>query len=229
MTAVKYADAVLHVIPDDPYANFAIGMDHFAKKAWGRAIEYLMRSVKQKPDEPVFLNNLSIALLYKGRYDDAFKYAQRALIIQPDSEIVKDTVRQIENIRAHVVKEGRAQTNAESAVGTSLRVETQNDGQGDKDLKALPCNSQTSMTNTVSGVNRIITNDDWENAKKSLKFAGKIRQNGRLGVVINGKVYEEGDLVSITHDEIRFTWRVEGLNDAKLRLVRLRAKHLLPQ
>ena len=92
-------------------------------------------------------------------------------------------------------------------------------------------NGGLAQTNTESSVvaNRIITDDDWENVKKSLKFAGKIRQNGRLMVVINGKVYAEGDLVSVTHDETRFTWRVEGLNDAKLRLVRIRAQHLFLQ
>ena len=46
-------------------------------------------------------------------------------------------------------------------------------------------------------------------------------------MVINGKVYADGDLISITHDSRRFTWRVEGLSDkSKLKLVRIRAKYL---
>ena len=58
--------------------------------------------MKQSPDEPVFLNNLAIVLLYKGRYDEALKHAQKALKIQPDSEVVQDTINQIKKARADV-------------------------------------------------------------------------------------------------------------------------------
>jgi Flp pilus assembly protein TadD len=97
--AAQYAGPILKINPSDPYANFAVGMDHFGKRAWGRAAEHLQRCVKQKPDEPVFLNNLAIVLLYTGRYDEALKHAQKALKIQPDSEIVKDTISQIKKAR----------------------------------------------------------------------------------------------------------------------------------
>ena len=98
--AAKFAAPILRTNPDDPYANFAVGMDHFGKQAWDRAVTHLTRCVKQNPDEPVFLNNLAIALLYKGRYDEALKHAQKALKIQPDSEIVQDTISQIKKARA---------------------------------------------------------------------------------------------------------------------------------
>ena len=97
--AAQYAGPILKINPSDPYANFAVGMDHFGKRAWDRAAEHLHRCVKQKPDEPVFLNNLAIVLLYTGRYDEALKHAQKALKIQPDSEIVKDTISQIKKAR----------------------------------------------------------------------------------------------------------------------------------
>jgi translation initiation factor IF-2 len=52
--------------------------------------------VKQKPDEAVFLNNLAVVLLYRGRYDEALTHARRALKILPGSKDVQDTIRQIE-------------------------------------------------------------------------------------------------------------------------------------
>ena len=98
--AAKFAAPILRTNPDDAYANFAVGMDHFGKQAWDRAVTHLTRCVKQSPDEPVFLNNLAIALLYKGRYDEALKHAQKALKIEPDSEVVQDTINQIKKARA---------------------------------------------------------------------------------------------------------------------------------
>lgn len=79
---------------------------------------------------------------------------------------------------------------------------------------------------------REITSVHWEAAKAALKFGGrvKLREEDVLqntSVVINGKVYADGDLVSFTHDSRRFTWRVEGLTDRNtLKLVRIRAKYL---
>jgi len=79
---------------------------------------------------------------------------------------------------------------------------------------------------------REITGSHWEAAKKALVFGGrvKLREDDVLqntSVVINGKVYADGDQISFTHDSRRFTWRVEGLSDKnKLKLVRVRAKYL---
>jgi tetratricopeptide (TPR) repeat protein len=100
--AAKFAAPILRTNPDDAYANFAVGMDHFGKQTWDRAVTHLTRCVKQSPDEPAFLNNLAIALLYKGRYDEALKHAQKALKIQPDSEVVQDTINQIKKARAEL-------------------------------------------------------------------------------------------------------------------------------
>ena len=97
--AAQYAKPILSITPDDPYANFAVGMDHFGKRAWEPAEKYLRKCVKQKPDEAVFLNNLAVVLLYRGRYDDALAQARRALKILPGSKDVQDTIRQIEKAR----------------------------------------------------------------------------------------------------------------------------------
>ena len=79
---------------------------------------------------------------------------------------------------------------------------------------------------------REITGAHWDAARAALKFAGRVKlreddASENSSVVINGKVYADGDLISITHDSRRFTWRVEGLSGkSKLKLVRIRAKYL---
>ena len=79
---------------------------------------------------------------------------------------------------------------------------------------------------------REITGAHWDAARAALKFGGRVKlregdEHANSSVVINGKVYADGDLISITHDSRRFTWRVEGLSDkSKLRLVRIRAKYI---
>ncbi len=79
---------------------------------------------------------------------------------------------------------------------------------------------------------REITGAHWDAARAALKFGGRVKLHEddageNSSVVINGKVYADGDLISITHDSRRFTWRVEGLSDkSKLRLVRIRAKYI---
>lgn len=79
---------------------------------------------------------------------------------------------------------------------------------------------------------REITSAHWSAARATLKFGGrvKLREDDAIqstSVVINGKVYADGDYVSITHDSRRFTWRVDGLTDhGTLKLVRVRAKYI---
>ena len=79
---------------------------------------------------------------------------------------------------------------------------------------------------------REITSAHWTAARATLKFGGrvKLREDDAIqstSVVINGKVYSDGDYISITHDSRRFTWRVEGLTDhGTLKLVRVRAKYI---
>ena len=99
VAAAQYAKPILSITPNDPYANFAVGMDHFGKRAWEPAERHLRRCVEQKPDEAVFLNNLAVVLLYRGRYDEALTHARRALRILPGSKDVQDTISQIEKAR----------------------------------------------------------------------------------------------------------------------------------
>ena len=46
-------------------------------------------------------------------------------------------------------------------------------------------------------------------------------------VIINGKTYGDGDLISVTQGRNRFTWRLRGLTDGKtVCLDRVAARHL---
>ena len=76
------------------------------------------------------------------------------------------------------------------------------------------------------------TGAHWDAARAAVTLGGRVKlregdEHANSSVVINGKVYADGDLISITHDSRRFTWRIEGLSDKnKLKLVRLRAKYI---
>ena len=69
------------------------------RETYRHAQHSLKTASEQKPDEAVFLNNLAVVLLYRGRYDEALTHARRALKILPGSKDVQDTIRQIEKAR----------------------------------------------------------------------------------------------------------------------------------
>ena len=70
----------------------------------------------------------------------------------------------------------------------------------------------------------------WVAARKSLNFSdGSLRTNGtksRQAIMINGRVYGDGDLVSANFEGMRFTWKVKSLSESgtlKLQRVRMRS------
>ena len=79
---------------------------------------------------------------------------------------------------------------------------------------------------------REVTREDWKKAMKSLKIGNPAvitTQDGktRSTISINGNIYGDGDLMSVTHEGIRFTWRIKGLaGGEKLKLERLRARRV---
>lgn len=79
---------------------------------------------------------------------------------------------------------------------------------------------------------REISREDWKKAMKSLKIGNPAvvtMQDGRTRstISINDNIYGDGDLMSVTHEGIRFTWRIKGLaGGEKLRLERLRARRI---
>jgi len=81
-----------------------------------------------------------------------------------------------------------------------------------------------------AALRRIITDEDWEKAGRSLKISMPVvftdLNGGRCSSVkINNNVYADGDYVSLTCDNTRFTWRVQGLDAERtsLKLSRVRA------
>ena len=79
---------------------------------------------------------------------------------------------------------------------------------------------------------REISREDWKKAMKSLKIGNPAvitTQDGktRSTISINGNIYGDGDLMSVTHEGIRFTWRIKGLaGGEKLKLERLKARRV---
>ena len=90
-----FALRVLDVSPDDPAANFALGMDFFVQKQYTRAQAYLERCRKRRPDDPAVLNNLAQCRIRLGDPVGALPYAERALEILPDSSEIKRTMERI--------------------------------------------------------------------------------------------------------------------------------------
>jgi tetratricopeptide (TPR) repeat protein len=90
-----FAMRILEIAPDDPAANFALGMDFFVQKQYSRAQAYLERCLKGRPDDPAVLNNLAQCRLRQGDPAGALPYAERAQSILPDSSEVRRTVERV--------------------------------------------------------------------------------------------------------------------------------------
>ena len=93
--ARPFVQSVLDVSPDDPSANFAIGMDFFVQGQYVRAQTYLERCLKSRPNDPAVLNNLAQCHLRRGDPKGALPYAERALEILPNALEVRRTVERI--------------------------------------------------------------------------------------------------------------------------------------
>ena len=87
-----FALRILEVLPDDPSANFAVGMDFFVQGQYARAQAYLERCLEGRPNDPAVLNNIAQCRLRQGDPAGAMPYAERALEILPDSQEVRRTV-----------------------------------------------------------------------------------------------------------------------------------------
>ena len=102
--ARRYAEPILEADPDDPNANFGMGMSYFVQKQWSRAEEYLKRCLVKHPKEPAVWNNLAMICLNTKRFDEAERHAKKALEFIPASAEVKDTLKQIREARAEAAK-----------------------------------------------------------------------------------------------------------------------------
>lgn len=97
--ARQFAETIVASTPDDPHANFAIGMDYFFSDDWPRAELYLKRVLAQRPDDPTVLNNLAVIELKLYRYDLAEMHALKAQSILPDSPSIKRTLDSVRKAR----------------------------------------------------------------------------------------------------------------------------------
>ena len=97
--ARRYAMPVLKEDPDEPNANFAMGMSYYAEEQFAKAEEYLRRTLKKNPSEPAVYNNIALICLKTGRVEEAETNAVQALNLKPDQPEIKDTVRQVEKAK----------------------------------------------------------------------------------------------------------------------------------
>ena len=93
--ASMFARSVLLASPDDPAANFAVGMDYFMRKQYTRAQAHLEVCLKGRPDDPAVLNNLAQCHIRRGDLKGALPYAKRALEIMPDAPEIRRTYERV--------------------------------------------------------------------------------------------------------------------------------------
>ena len=94
-----YAETILAAEPDNPDANFAMGMYYLKENQLTRAEEYLKRCLIRKPNEPAIYNNLAMIQLTLGKLDAAEVNVEKALKLIPNSAAVIDTKNAIQRAR----------------------------------------------------------------------------------------------------------------------------------
>ncbi len=107
-----YAETILSADPDNPDANFAMGMYYQRLRQLSLAERYLMRTLLRKPNEPAVYNNLAMIQIELKKYEAARTNIEKALKIIPDAAAVLDTKRRLEAAverQAHA-KEKKAST-----------------------------------------------------------------------------------------------------------------------
>jgi len=93
--AGRYAAPVLAADPDDPRANFALGMMYYQDEQFSRAEQHLLRCLKRRPDEPAVLNNLAVVQMRLGKLDEAEANVRRTLEKHPNLEEAKKTLARV--------------------------------------------------------------------------------------------------------------------------------------
>ena len=103
----------------------------------------------------------------------------------------------------------------------------------EKDAKGVSAQAKSAAGKAAQEVAqpKEITTEVWRKAQRALKFGSPAlfkAEDGttRSSININGNIYVDGDLMSFTHEGVRFTWRIQGLDgkDKKLKLKRVQAR-----
>lgn len=121
-----------------------------------------------------------------------------------------------EGEREAISDEPRVQAKAPPPEAPAVDADTQTSGK-EAELAAACATEDDNYTSRL-----------WIAARKTLRIGGTLTLEGdtkRQAVSINGRIYRDGDFVSVNHDTRRFTWRVKGLSDSgtlKLQRVRYR-------
>lgn len=136
------AELILADDPNDPYANYGMGMSYYDQKQWARAEEYLRRCLIKKPRQPAIWNNLAMVCLYTERYDEGLKLAQKALDIIPESAEVKDTIKQLKEARDKA-KEKKGEAAKKPDVAKKPEAPKKNEGAKKNEPAKKPVKTQT--------------------------------------------------------------------------------------
>ena len=105
--AGQYAEPILRTDPDDPRANFALGMKFFQEEQWSRAERHLQRCLVRRPDEVAVLNNLAVVQMKQGHLEAAEKNARRAAELHPELQEVRGTLDKIIRLKSEKKEKGK--------------------------------------------------------------------------------------------------------------------------
>ena len=94
-----YAETILSVEPEDPDANWTMGMHYLNDRQYNRAAAHLRRVLVKRPNEPAVYNNLAMIDLTLGKLDSAEVNVGKALKLKPDAAAIIATKRSIEKAR----------------------------------------------------------------------------------------------------------------------------------
>ena len=91
-----YAETILGADPENPDANFAMGMYYQGERQLSRAETYLKRCLIRKPSEPAIYNNLAMIQIELKKFEAARVNVEKALKLIPGSAAVLDTKKTLE-------------------------------------------------------------------------------------------------------------------------------------
>jgi len=97
--ARRFAIPILKDDPENPEANFAMAMSHLVLQEHAQARHYFHIALKNRPNDATLLNNIAVSSLMLGDFKDAEEKAKAALKAKPDSEAIRDTLRQVQSAK----------------------------------------------------------------------------------------------------------------------------------
>lgn len=116
--AGKYATPILMQYPNQPEANFAMGMGFYQEGQYSKAEMHLKAVLAERPNEPTVHNNLALVYLWTDRLDEAQAAVRKALELKPDQPEIQDTARMVkEAVEAKAGKAGKPVKSTGKGIG----------------------------------------------------------------------------------------------------------------